>query len=149
MLFPAFNFASLLPLRNKPAVSTDVYPSRPRLVSSKVVNTGIAVALVDNEDGLIVENIRLSNPAPTPMSAILADVLRPHKTDGKVTKSSVAVKSVDNEDGTLIDYYTQYDGNGSTADGWPSRKSWVSFADMYVSPQLHHYADLLTSTMKV
>lgn len=57
------------------------------------------------------------------------------KTDpsgGKVTDSGIAVPSVNNKDGILIDYYTPYNGNGSTDGGWPAKDKWISFMDMCV-----------------
>ena len=51
---------------------------------------------------------------------------------GTVTDSGLAVPSVNNQDGILVDYYTQYNGNGSTDEGWPAKNKWISFMDMCV-----------------
>ena len=61
---------------------------------------------------------------------------------GKVTDGGIAVPTVNDQDGILIDYYRQYNGNGSTDDGWPSKDKWISFMDMCVldTPSLTNYA---------
>lgn len=43
------------------------------------------------------------------------------------------IAAVKNSDGVgaLPDRYVFYQGSGSTADGWPSMSSWVSFSDMW------------------
>ena len=71
-----------------------------------------------------------STPRPTATGSDLAQNLRPQETNGKVNKSSIGVKTIDNNENERVDYYTQYEGNGSVAAGWPSRMSWISFADM-------------------
>ena len=51
----------------------------------------------------------------------------------KVTVDWVAnwkPKDVKDGIGAGKDVYKMYKGSGSTADGWPSRKNWVSFEDM-------------------
>ena len=52
--------------------------------------------------------------------------------EATVTESGIAVPSVNNKDGILVDYYTQYNGNGSTDEGWPAKDKWISFMDMCV-----------------
>ena len=59
----------------------------------------------------------------------------PEKADpngGHVTNKGIAVPSIDNDDGIRIDYYQQYNGNGSTDGGWPAKDNWISFRDMWV-----------------
>lgn len=101
---------------------------------SKVASTGVAAALIDDQDAITNGGFRSCSPAPTP---IVADVQSPQKTGGKVKESSVAVKTIDNDDGVRGDYYTQYSGNGSIADGWPPKSLWISFTEMYLAPHLH------------
>ena len=50
-----------------------------------------------------------------------------------VTNSAIAVTNMENRDAILVDYYKQYNGNGSIAAGWPPMTQWVSFMDMSVS----------------
>lgn len=102
-----------------------------------MINTGLALASISNQDGIGVQGVSLHNPAPTPMSLDLADFVRPQVTDGKVSESGIAVGTSRNEDGVSLDYYTMYKGSGSIADGWPSKSSWISFADMYIRPHLY------------
>ena len=59
----------------------------------------------------------------------------PEKADpngGHVTNKGIAVPSINNDDGIRIDYYQQYNGNGSTDGGWPAKDKWISFRDMWV-----------------
>ena len=122
--------ASLLPLRIEPA---DVHPSRPQAAAHEVLNTAVAVATINNQDGTSIQGPRLPSPVPTQLPDHLADALRPQKTDGKVNNSAVAVTTIGNEEGVHEDYYIEYKGDGTTTDGWPAKTSWVSFADMYLS----------------
>ena len=64
---------------------------------------------------------------------VLGNLFEPRSTGGKVTNSAIAVKTINNQDGILVDYYKQYNGDGSIAAGWPAKTSWVSFMDMSVS----------------
>lgn len=76
-------------------------------------------------------------PAPVPVSneiSILTGVdhiLETRATGGKVSNSAIAQKTINNQDGILVDYYKQYNGNGSVAQGWPPKTSWISFMDMF------------------
>lgn len=80
-------------------------------------------------------------PAPVPVSneisneiSIIAGVdhiLEARATGGKVSNSAIAQKTINNQDGVLVDYYKQYNGNGSVAQGWPPKTSWISFMDMF------------------
>ena len=53
-------------------------------------------------------------------------------TLGKVENVELVVDTIKNEDGigSGSDSYTQYNGDGTYKDGWPSRGVWVSFVDM-------------------
>ena len=53
-------------------------------------------------------------------------------TLGKVENVKLVVGTIKNEDGigSGSDSYTQYIGDGTYKDGWPSRGVWVSFVDM-------------------
>lgn len=68
------------------------------------------------------------------LAATLQDVLgssiNSRATGGKVASEAIAVTTVNNLDGTLVDFYKQYNGNGSIAAGWPPKTSWISFMDM-------------------
>ncbi|KAL1969792.1 hypothetical protein VTN77DRAFT_7301 [Rasamsonia byssochlamydoides] len=50
-----------------------------------------------------------------------------------VTNGNLAVYTVNDYDGigAGTDSYTFYQGDGSTADGWPDQSEWVSFIDMF------------------
>lgn len=61
---------------------------------------------------------------------ILSNSIGPRATGGKVANEAVAVTTINNLDGTLVDFYKQYNGNGSIAAGWPPETSWISFMDM-------------------
>ena len=61
-----------------------------------------------------------------------ADPEKEDPNEGHVTNKGIAVPSVDNDDGIRIDYYQQYNGNGSTDGGWPEKDKWISFRDMWV-----------------
>ena len=82
----------------------------------------------------------LANPLPAPMPVISDEIsliasvdhiLSPRATGGKVSNSAIAQKTINNQDGVLVDYYKQYNGNGSVAHGWPPKTSWISFMDMF------------------
>ncbi|MCJ1376252.1 hypothetical protein MMC20_007494 [Loxospora ochrophaea] len=62
--------------------------------------------------------------------------VQPDATGGVVSNPAIAVTSINNDDGigAGTDSYTQYNGDGTTADGWPAKTSWVSFDDMYNCP---------------
>ena len=76
--------------------------------------------------------ITTSPPNSQAVVAIMRDVAYPQATGGRVDNEAVAVTTMKNEDGVLLDYYQQYQGSGSTDDGWPNKTSWISFADMSV-----------------
>jgi hypothetical protein len=57
-------------------------------------------------------------------------MLETRATGGKVSNTAIQVNSINNLDGVLVDYYKQYNGDGSTAHGWPPKSSWLSFQDM-------------------
>ena len=99
-----------------------------------VDNSIVAVTSINDQDGL-----SMRNQVQRHGSFSRIGVYRYHNTTknsdpggGKVTDSGIAVPSVNNQDGILIDYYTQYNGNGSTDDGWPVKDRWISFMDMCV-----------------
>lgn len=110
---------------------------------TKVNNSIVAVTSINDQDGVPVHN------QPQHHSSVLRiETYRSHnKTQstapgrGRVIDSDIAVPTVDNQDGILIDYYTQYNGNGSTDDGWPSKDKWISFMDMCVldTPSVTRY----------
>jgi hypothetical protein len=57
----------------------------------------------------------------------------------QVQHSAVAVLGVDPDDGidaTTPTAYKTYTGDGTPADGWPTQDQWISYASMYVSPQV-------------
>ena len=99
-----------------------------------MTKTGVALAPTDCKDCTENQYPSLPGPMPTVMPAYLADVLRPQATDGMVSKSAIAVQTSGSEGGVRVDYYTQYKGTGSIAEGWPSKMSWLSFTDMYQLP---------------
>ena len=99
-----------------------------------VNNSLVAVTSVDDQDGLAKHNQAQHHSGLSRFQAY-----RYHNTTrnsdpggGKVTDSGIAVSSINNQDGVLIDYYTPYNGNGSTDDGWPAKDKWISFMDMCV-----------------
>lgn len=101
---------------------------------AKVNNSIVAVTSINDQDGR-----PMRNQAQHHSSLSRIEAYRYHnKTqttnpgEGQVTDSGIAVPTVNNHDGILIDYYTQYNGNGSTDDGWPSKDKWISFMDMCV-----------------
>lgn len=98
----------------------------------KVNNSNVAVTSINDRDGRSVQE-------QTQRQSSLSRVHRYHNTTqlsdpggGKVTDSGIAVTSVNNQDGILIDYYKQYNGNGSTDGGWPTKDKWISFMDLCV-----------------
>ena len=99
-----------------------------------VNNSLVAVTSINDQDGL-----PMHNQAQRHSSLSRFQAYRYHNTTrdsdpsgGKVTDSGIAVSSINNHDGVLIDYYTPYNGNGSTDDGWPAKDKWISFMDMCV-----------------
>ena len=48
-----------------------------------------------------------------------------------MSNTAIAQKIINNHDGVLVDYYKQYNGDGSVAQGWPAKSSWISFMDMF------------------
>ena len=56
-------------------------------------------------------------------------------TGGTVSNGNVAVTTINDNDGIGAgsDTYTQYNGDGTTGDGWPAKTQWVSFVDMSVA----------------
>ena len=101
---------------------------------AQVDSSIVAVTSINNEDGLR-GHIQAQHGAKF---SRVGTSYYPNTTrttepgEGTVTESGIAVPSVNNEDGILIDYYKQYNGNGSTDDGWPERDKWISFMDMCV-----------------
>lgn len=100
----------------------------------KVANSIVAVTYIDDREG-----IPINAQSQHHSSAFRVQTLHYHNktqdtdpAEGKVTVPGIAVPTVNNQDGILIDYYTQYNGNGSTEDGWPAKDRWISFMDMYV-----------------
>ena len=94
----------------------------------------VAVTSINDKDGLPMHDQAQRH---TRLSRIKASHYHntTQSTDpggGKVTDPGIAVPSVNNQDGILIDYYTQYNGNGSIHDGWPPKHKWISFMDMCV-----------------
>lgn len=73
--------------------------------------------------------ISLAQAAPTQTIKAIARAIA--ATGEKVTNGA-AVKTVNDNDGVGAgtDTYKQYNGDGSTAAGWPSQSQWVSFEDM-------------------
>ena len=69
---------------------------------------------------------------PSGLQTILGTSVEPRVIGGRVTDSAVAVTNINNRDVTPVDYYKQYNGNGSIAAGWPPMTSWVPFMDMSV-----------------
>ena len=67
---------------------------------------------------------------PSNFQNVLGISVEPRVIGGRETNSAVAVTS---RDGMVVDYYKQYNGNGSIAAGWPPMTSWVPFMDMSVT----------------
>lgn len=65
-----------------------------------------------------------------PLQDLLSNSIKPRATGGKVANDAIAVATINDLDGTLVDFYRQYNGNGSIAAGWPPQTSWISFMDM-------------------
>ena len=70
---------------------------------------------------------------PSNFRNLLVTSVDPRTTEGKVTNIAVAVTNQNDRDSMVVDYYKQYNGNGSLAAGWPPMTNWVSFMDMSVS----------------
>ncbi|CAF9915366.1 MAG: hypothetical protein ALECFALPRED_010125 [Alectoria fallacina] len=122
-----------------PTISGSAYAQLPYLHMTKVNNSLVAVIAINDQDGVPMHN------QPQHHSNVLRiETYRSHKKTqstapgrGRVIDSGIAVPTVDNQDGILIDYYTQYNGNGSTDDGWPSKDKWISFMDMFNNSRGH------------
>lgn len=100
---------------------------------AKVVSKIVAVTSINDQDGLRVHYAHLHGAFPHLEAHRYCNKTKTADSDGgKVMDSGIAVPSVNNQDGILIDYYTQYNGNGSTDDGWPPKEKWISFRDMCV-----------------
>ena len=69
---------------------------------------------------------------PFKFQNVLGTSVDPRTTGGKVTNSADAVTDTIGQDSIVVDYYKQYNGNGSIAAGWPPMTSWVQFMDMSV-----------------
>ena len=69
---------------------------------------------------------------PSKFQNVLGTSVDPGTTRGTATNSAGAVTNTINQDSTVVDYYKQYNGNGSIAAGWPPMTSWVPFMDMSV-----------------
>lgn len=69
---------------------------------------------------------------PSKFQKVLGASVDPETTRGKATNNAVAVTDTINQDSIVVDYYKQYNGNGSIAAGWPPMTSWVQFMDMSV-----------------
>ena len=101
---------------------------------AEVNNSIVAVTSINNQDGLPVHNQAQDDSSVSPIQAY-QHYNKTQATDpsgGKVTNDGLAVPAVNNHDGILIDYYTPYNGNGSTDAGWPAKDKWISFMDMCV-----------------
>ena len=99
-----------------------------------VDSSTVAVTSVDDLDGFRMHDYSQRN-SKWPGIEVFSYPNRTKTTNpdgGQVTDKGVAVPSVDNQDGIRVDYYTPYNGNGSTGDGWPGRDKWISFMDMCV-----------------
>ena len=70
---------------------------------------------------------------PSNLQNVLDICVEPRATGGLLTNSAIGVTNMENRDAMLVDYYKQYNGNGSIAAGWPPMTQWVSFTDMLVS----------------
>ena len=70
---------------------------------------------------------------PSNLQNVLGTCVESQATGGMVTNSAIGVTNMENRDAVLVDYYKQYNGNGSIAAGWPPMTQWVSFMDMSVS----------------
>ena len=115
-----------------------------------VDSRNIAVTSIDDHDGLRVHyhaqlpgefprigphyrpQNRTEKADPEKADPEKADPEKEDPNEGHVTNKGIAVPSVDNDDGIRIDYYQQYNGNGSTDGGWPEKDKWISFRDMWV-----------------
>ena len=101
---------------------------------AKVNNSIVAVTSINDQDGLPVHIQSQRHSSFQRFEAYHY----PNKTKGtdrgggKVTDSGLGVPTVNNQDGVLIDYYTPYNGNGSTDEGWPAKDKWISFLDMCI-----------------
>ena len=69
---------------------------------------------------------------PSNVQNVLGNSVEPRVIGERVANSAVTVTSINNRDGMVVDYYKQYNGNGSIAAGWPPMTSWVSFMEMSV-----------------
>lgn len=101
---------------------------------AKVTNSIVAVTSINDQDSIPMHNQAQHQSSVSRIEAYHYHN-KTHTTDpggGKVTNSGLAVPAVNNQDGILIDYYTPYNGNGSTDDGWPAKDKWISFMDMCV-----------------
>lgn len=100
---------------------------------AKVVSNIVAVTSINDQDGLHVHHALLHGAFPRLEAHRYRNKTKTADSGGgQVTDSGIAVPSVNNQDGILIDYYAQYNGNGSTDDGWPPKEKWISFRDMCV-----------------
>lgn len=100
---------------------------------TKVVSNVVAVKSINDQDGLHAHHTHLHGAFPHLQAHRYRNKTKTADTgEGKVTDSGIAVPSVNNQDGILIDHYTQYNGDGSTDDGWPPKEKWISFTDMCV-----------------
>ncbi|KAL1965838.1 hypothetical protein VTN77DRAFT_5159 [Rasamsonia byssochlamydoides] len=75
----------------------------------------------------------LAQAAPFEPTKTFKAVARAADATGEKVTKAVAVKTINDNDGVGAgkDTYTQYNGDGSTAAGWPSQSEWVSFDDMF------------------
>ncbi len=94
----------------------------------------VAVTFINDHDGLRVHDQaqRYSNISRIWHHSYPNTTKSTDPSAGTVTDSGIAVPFVNNQDGILIDYYRQYNGNGSTDGGWPAKDKWISFMDMCV-----------------
>ena len=101
---------------------------------AKVVSNIVAVTSINDQDGLRAPDHPQRHGAFSRLEAHRYHNKTKTTDPGgdKVMDKGIAVPSVNNQDGILIDYYTQYNGSGSTDDGWPAKEKWVSFMDMCV-----------------
>lgn len=69
---------------------------------------------------------------PSNLQNVLGIAAESRATGARVANSAVIVTNINDRDSTVVDYYKQYNGNGSIAAGWPPMTSWVPFMDMSV-----------------
>ena len=87
---------------------------------------------------LAASNFSLSKSTLGPFFGVLDGNFQPARSVAEAGEKTdlvvdvLAVDLLDDEDGSGKgkDKYTLYEGNGTTAAGWPKKKDWVSYGDM-------------------